>query len=68
MIKHIKTSDLRRMQNQEGLILQGCGGSLQEWVDGINQMLTEWNNENELMSEEEMEAFLTNGNIGMGGM
>lgn len=41
MIKHIKTSDLRRMQNQEGLILQGCGGSLQEWVDGINQMLTE---------------------------
>ena len=34
MIKHIKTSDLRRMQNQEGLILQGCGGSLQEWVDG----------------------------------
>lgn len=30
--------------------------------------LWQWDNENELMSEEEMEAFLTNGNIGMGGM
>lgn len=28
------------MENQEGLILQGCGGDLNEWVDGINQMLT----------------------------
>ena len=40
-IKQIKTDDLRRMSNDEGLILQGCGGSLQEWVDGINDMLTE---------------------------
>ena len=29
------------MGDQEGLILQGCGGPLQEWVDGINEMLTE---------------------------
>lgn len=29
------------MENSEGLILQGCGGSLDEWVDGINDMLTE---------------------------
>lgn len=29
------------MENQEGLILQGCGGDLREWVDGINGMLTE---------------------------
>lgn len=41
MIKSIKLQDLRRMDNKEGLILQGCGGSLQEWVDGINEMLTE---------------------------
>lgn len=40
-IKHITTDDLRRMGNSEGLILQGCGGNLQKWVDGINEMLTE---------------------------
>lgn len=37
----ITTDDLRRMQGKEALILQGCGGDLQEWVDGINQMLSE---------------------------
>ena len=40
-IKNITTDDLRRMGNSEGLILQGCGGNLQKWVDGINEMLTE---------------------------
>lgn len=40
-IKTITTDALRRMNGQEALILQGCGGSLQEWVDGINDMLTE---------------------------
>lgn len=40
-IKHITTDDLRRMSNTEGLVLQGCGGDLQEWVEGINGMLTE---------------------------
>lgn len=29
------------MGNTEGLIIQGCGGNLQKWVDGINEMLTE---------------------------
>ena len=29
------------MENAEELIIQGCGGDLQEWVDGINGMLTE---------------------------
>ena len=28
------------MPDKEGLILQGCGGDLTEWVDGINEMLT----------------------------
>ena len=32
---------LRQMEGQEGLVLQGCGGDLQEWVDGINELLTE---------------------------
>ena len=40
-MKTITTEDLRRMNGTEGLILQGCGGDLQEWVDGINEMLTE---------------------------
>ena len=29
------------MADREGLVLQGCGGDLQEWVDGINGLLTE---------------------------
>ncbi len=28
------------MEDKEGLILQGCGGDLQEWVDGLNDLLT----------------------------
>lgn len=40
-IKTITTEELRRMNDSEGLVLQGCGGNLDEWVDGINQMLAE---------------------------
>ena len=41
-IKSVSLYDLRKKMNgSEGLILQGCGGDLQEWVDGINEMLTE---------------------------
>ena len=40
-IKNVSLHDLRKMNGSEGLILQGCGGDLQEWVDGINDMLTE---------------------------
>ena len=39
-IKDITTNDLRRMKKTEGLVFQGCGGDPQEWVDGINDMLT----------------------------
>ena len=28
------------MQDQEALILQGCGGEPQEWLDGINDLFT----------------------------
>lgn len=41
MVKQVSIEDLRRMDGQEGLVLQGCGGPLQEWVDGINDLLTE---------------------------
>lgn len=40
-IDKISTEDLRHMEDKEGLILQGCGGNPQEWVDGINGMFTE---------------------------
>ena len=40
-VKTISKDELRRMEGSEGLIIQGCGGSLDEWVDGINDMLTE---------------------------
>ena len=40
MITHVTSDDLRSMRNTEGLILQGCGGPLDKWVDGINELLT----------------------------
>lgn len=40
-INQITLTDLRHMNGKEGLILQGCGGETQEWVDGINKMLTD---------------------------
>ena len=40
-IHAISADSLRRMNDREGLILQGCGGDLQEWLDGINEMFTE---------------------------
>lgn len=42
-VKRITTDDLRKMKDKEGLVLQGCGGELQEWVDGINGELTKAN-------------------------
>ncbi len=42
-VKTINTDELRKMNGCEGLILQGCGGELQEWVDGMNDMLIESN-------------------------
>ncbi len=40
-MKTITTEELKNMNHQEGLILQGCGGDLQEWIDGINGILRE---------------------------
>ena len=39
-MKHITTNDLRRMSGSEGLILQGCGDSLDGWVTDINNLFT----------------------------
>ena len=40
-IKEISTDELRSMKGKEGIVFQGCGGSLDEWLDGVNEMLTE---------------------------
>ena len=40
-IKKISPDDLRRMEDRGGLILQGTGGDLNEWVEGITRQLTE---------------------------
>lgn len=40
-ISTVTTDDLRRMNGKEGLVLQGCGGDPQEWLDGINGLLTD---------------------------
>ena len=37
-ITTITADELRQMQDQEALILQGCGGEPQEWLDGINEL------------------------------
>ena len=39
-INHISAQDLRRNHSAEGLVLQGCGGDPQEWLDGINNVFT----------------------------
>ena len=40
-IKTVTTDDLRRMNGKKGLVLQGCGGDPQEWLNGINGLLTD---------------------------
>ena len=40
-VQQISADALRHMEDQEGLVLRGCGGPPQEWVDGINGLLTE---------------------------
>ena len=40
-IQNITVEDLRRMEDKEGLVLQGCGGDPGEWVQGINGLLAQ---------------------------
>lgn len=40
-ICEITVESLCHIEGKDGLVLQGCGGDLQEWIEGINQMLTE---------------------------
>lgn len=42
-IKKINLDEVKELRNNnyEYLVLQGCGGDLNEWVDGITQMFKE---------------------------
>ncbi|RGF44369.1 hypothetical protein DW015_12540 [Ruminococcus sp. AF37-20] len=40
-IQGVTLDELRKMKDIEGLVLQGCGGQLHGWVNGINDMLKE---------------------------
>ena len=37
-MNQLTTEELRKLHDREGLIIQGCGGDLKEWVDGIHQL------------------------------
>ena len=41
MITKVTTDDLLKMRGKEGLVFQGCGEPLSEWLDGINEILTQ---------------------------
>lgn len=41
MIREIEAEELRGMEGQEGIIFQGCGGPASDWLNGINETLTE---------------------------
>ena len=42
-MRKVSIQELRCMKDKEGLVLQGCGGDLQEWENGINDILTDQN-------------------------
>ena len=35
-IYEITVDDLKHMKGRPGIIFQGCGGDLQDWIDGVN--------------------------------
>ena len=39
-MKDITLDELKTMRKHEGLIIQGCGGDPQDWIDGIQDLLT----------------------------
>ena len=39
-MKDITLDELKTMRKHEGLIIQGCGGDPQEWIEGIQDLLT----------------------------
>ena len=42
-MRNVSIKELRCMKDKEGLVIQGCGGDLEEWEKGINDILTDQN-------------------------
>ena len=42
-MRNVSIKELRCMKDKEGLVIQGCGGDLQEWENGVNDILTDQN-------------------------
>ena len=42
-MRKVSIQELRHMKDKEGIVLQGCGGDLQEWENGVNDILTDQN-------------------------
>ena len=40
-VQQIDVHEIRSLNAMDGIIFQGCGGNLQEWVDGLNQLMTQ---------------------------
>lgn len=61
-IKNISCSEVKELRNNnyEYLVLQGCGGDLNEWVDGITNMLKENDIVPDTFSFEEVYSFENN--------
>lgn len=38
-VTDIKAEELRQKGGEEGIVFQGCGGDVKDWVDGVNQLL-----------------------------
>lgn len=63
-IKEISCSEVKELQNcgYEFLVLQGCGGNLNEWVNGFTDMLKEEGIVTDSFSFDEIYSF-ENGNL-----
>jgi len=61
-IKNITCSEVKELRNNnyEYLILQGCGGNLNEWVNGITDMLKEEEIVSDTFSFDEVYSFENN--------
>lgn len=40
-MNYLSVDNVKKMRDAEGLVIQGCGGDLNEWIDGINGLLTD---------------------------
>jgi len=56
LAKKISFSKLKKISiDNEGIVLLGCGGNLNEWVDGVNKLLME----KKIIQENFNEIYLT---------